>query len=259
MASKTPALGKQRACGNHGQLYLQTGFWQEGEAWLRTRFPAESAETLAHGFFTKPKPAGNPTIAHLLGFETENGAVSFMKFLGPGRTGGRPSSRARECAQSTGFETLLITAKCLGRVAEATCDIVMIRVSRLEKLNHGVGFGRTILNRVMGEDDAIDEEHSLALLGLNANAIVYEDGTGNRGRDKKPLWRCRRAHVFLACSISTDSKSGQFKVRTQESKKLCRLHSRRDQQKKNIGTCSFGCRRIGNAEIYNSRLKKRTV
>jgi hypothetical protein len=44
---------EQRACGNHGQLYLQTGFWQEGEAWLRTRFPAESTETLAHGFFTK--------------------------------------------------------------------------------------------------------------------------------------------------------------------------------------------------------------
>ena len=110
----------------------------------------------------------------------ENGAVSLMKFLVRGRTGGRPSPRARECAQSTGFETLLITAKCSGRVAEATCDIVLIRVSRLEKLNHGVGFGRTILNRVMGEDDSMDEEHSLALLGLNANAIVYEDGTGGR-------------------------------------------------------------------------------
>ena len=83
----------------------------------------------------------------------ENGAVSLMKFLVRGRTGGRPSPRARECAQSTGFETLLITAKCSGRVAEATCDIVLIRVSRLEKLNHSVGFGRTILNRVMGEDD----------------------------------------------------------------------------------------------------------
>jgi hypothetical protein len=115
----------------------------------------------------------------------------------------------------TGFETLLITAKCSGRVAEATCDIVLIRVSRLEKLNHGVGFGRTILNRVMGEDDAMDEEHSLALLGLNANAIVNEDGTGDRGKvGKKLLLRCGRAHVFLACSISTDSKSGQFRVRT---------------------------------------------
>jgi hypothetical protein len=90
-----------------------------------------------------------------------------------------------------------------------------IRVSRLEKLNHGVGFGRTILNRVMGEDDAMDQEHSLALLGLNTNVVVYEDGTGGRTCvGKKLLLRYRRAHGFLACSISTDSKSGQFKVRT---------------------------------------------
>jgi hypothetical protein len=100
LASRLFAAASLGSCGIHGQLYLQTGFWQEGEAWFRTRFPTESTETLAHGFFTKPKPAGNPTIAHLLGFETENGAVSFMKFLVPGRTGGRPSSRARECAQS---------------------------------------------------------------------------------------------------------------------------------------------------------------
>ena len=72
----------------------------------------------------------------------------------------------------------------------------------------------------MGEDDAMDEEHSLALLGLNANVIVDEDGTGGRGRmSKKLLLRCSRAHGFLACSISADSKSGQFKVRTQKSKK----------------------------------------
>src|SRR5207302_1676607 len=151
--------------------------------------------------------------------ETEKRAVSLMKVIVHERTGGRPSPRARECAQSTGFETLLITAKCSVRVAEAPCDIVLIRVSRLEKLNHGVGFGRTILNRVMGEDDAMDEEHSLALLGRNANAIVYEDGTGVRGRvGKKPLLRCRRAHGFLACSNFPDSKSGQFKVRTPLSK-----------------------------------------
>jgi len=99
--------------------------------------------------FAKAEPAGNPTIAHLLRFETENGAVSLMEFLVHGRTDYRPSPRAREGAQSTDFQTLLIAAKCAGRVAEAACDIVLIRVSRLKKLNHGIGFGRTILNRVM--------------------------------------------------------------------------------------------------------------
>ena len=34
------------------------------------------------------------------------------------------------------------------------------------------------------------------------------------GRAKSSLWRRRRAHGFLACSIPADSKSGQFKVRT---------------------------------------------
>src|SRR5204862_8087914 len=61
---------------------------------------------------------------------------------------------------------------------------------------------------------------SLALLGLNTNAIVYEDGAGGSSRAGEKLFlRWSRAHGFLACSISTDSKSGQFKVRTQESKK----------------------------------------
>src|SRR6266403_3080743 len=77
---------EHRACRNHGQLYLRTCFRQEGETWFRTRFPAEPTETLAHGFFAKAEPAGNPTIAHLLRFETENGAVSLMEFLVHGRT-----------------------------------------------------------------------------------------------------------------------------------------------------------------------------
>jgi len=86
---------EQRACGSHGQLYLRTRFRQEGETGFRTRFPAEPTETLAHGFFAKAKSAGNPTIAHLLGFEAENGAVSPRKFLVHGRTGCGPSLGAR--------------------------------------------------------------------------------------------------------------------------------------------------------------------
>jgi hypothetical protein len=67
----------------------------------------------------------------------------------------------------------------------------------------------------------MDEKHSLALLGLDTNAIVYEDVAGGRTRaGEKLLLRWSRAHGFLACSISTDSKSGQFKVRTPLSKNL---------------------------------------
>jgi len=60
----------------------------------------------------------------------------------------------------------------------------------------------------------LDEEHTLALLGFDANAIVYECGIRGRSRagQKLPLRR-RWAHGFLACSIPADSKSGQFKVR----------------------------------------------
>ena len=76
----------------------------------------------------------------------------------------------------------------------------------------------------MGEDDAMDEKHSLALLGLDTNAIVYEDGAGGKSRAReKLLLRWGRAHGFLACSISTDSKSGQFKVRTPLKQKSSQL------------------------------------
>ena len=142
----------------------------------------------------------------------------FMGFLGHGRTGYGPSPRARQSAQSTDFETLLIAAQCSGRVAEAARYIVLICVSRLEKLNHGVSFGGAIFHRVMGEDNTVDEQHSLALLSFDTNAIVYEDGTRGRNRtgEKLHLIGRSRAHGFLACPIPTDSKSGQFKVRTQE-------------------------------------------
>src|SRR6267378_953976 len=82
-------------------------------------------------------------------------------------------------------------------------------------------------------------------------------GMRRRGVERFRSRKCSSQNGVI--SICRFRKSGQFKVRTQESKKLCRLHSRRDQQKKNMGICSFGSRRIGNAEIYNSRLKKRTV
>jgi hypothetical protein len=100
---------------NHFSIFLIRPISPAAFIWVEQHLPSDKA-----------KPAGNPTIAHLLGFEAEDGAVSL---------------RARESAQSTGFETLLIAAECSGRVAEAARYIVLIRVSRLEKLNHGVGFG----------------------------------------------------------------------------------------------------------------------
>ncbi len=45
----------------------------------------------------------------------------------------------------------------------------------------------------------MDGEYSLALLGLNANAIVYEDGIGGKSRKgKKILLSCIRAHRFFS-------------------------------------------------------------
>jgi len=55
--------------------------------------PAESTETLPHGFFTEANPTRNPSIAHPLGFKAEDGLVSLRGFLVPGRTAGRPSLR----------------------------------------------------------------------------------------------------------------------------------------------------------------------
>jgi hypothetical protein len=75
-----------------------------------------------------------------------------------------------------------------------------------------------------------------------------------RGVERFQSRKCSSQNRVI--SICRFRKSGQFKVRTQESKKLCRLHSRRDQQKKNMGTCSFGSRRIGNAEIFKFQTQK---
>ena len=75
----------------------------------------------------------------------------------------------------------------LSVIADNFRDVVLTCISRFEKLNHGVGFGRAIVNGVMGKDDPVDEDHSLFFLGLKADAIVYEDGTGIWNRAGKRL------------------------------------------------------------------------
>jgi hypothetical protein len=73
-------------------------------------------------------------------------------------------------------------------------------ISRFEKLHHGVGFGRTIINGVMRKDDTLDKNHSLFFLGLNANAIVDKDGTRRwSGTDKKLFLVWSRMHRFFVC------------------------------------------------------------
>jgi hypothetical protein len=78
-------------------------------------------------------------------------------------------------------------------------------ISRFEKLNHGLGFGRTIINGVMRKDDTFDKNHSLFFLGLNANAIVDKDGTRRwSGTDKSSFWFGAGCIVSWYALCSTD-------------------------------------------------------
>lgn len=106
--------------------------------------------------------------------------MSFLVF-------GRPSSRAHERAQPTSLEALLVTTKRPGGIAKAARDIVLISVSRFKKLNHSIGFGRAIVDGVVSKDNTLDEHHSLFFFGLQANAIVDEDGTRRWTRLGKQL------------------------------------------------------------------------
>jgi|SRR6267378_834404 len=92
---------------NHGPLCLRNSFRQEGESWIRSRFPAQPTKTFPDGRFAEAQPPSNPSITHPLGFEAKDGLVSLMGFLVPGR----PSSRARESAQPTGLKALLVAAQ----------------------------------------------------------------------------------------------------------------------------------------------------
>jgi hypothetical protein len=72
----------------------------------------------------------------------------------------------------------------------------------IRKRNHGVRLGSAIFDRIVGKDNAMDENYSLFFLGLDTNAIVNEDGTGSWSRaSKKLLLSWRGAHSFLACPI----------------------------------------------------------
>jgi hypothetical protein len=142
---------------------------------------------------------------------------------------------------------------------EAACDIVLIRVSRFEKRNHGVSLGGAIFDGIVGKDDAMDENYSLFFLGLDTNAIVNEDGAGSWSRaGKKLLLTWHRAHSFLACPILNQIEKRTGLGPHPGKRKTKQVAVPRDQQKKTLCTLRSDFRGIGNPGTYNCRLKKRT-
>jgi hypothetical protein len=120
-----------------------------------------------------------------------------------GRAGGRASLGSHQSPQSPRLETLLKAAKSSRGVAERASDIVLIGVSRFEKRDHGVGFGGAILGGVMGKDDAMDQDHSLTSLGLDANVRVHHGAPRKGSRNRQKFWLLgRRIHSGLACQSS---------------------------------------------------------
>jgi len=63
----------------------------------------------------------------------------------------------------------------------------------------------------MRKDHALDKNHSLFFLGLNANAIIDKDGTRRwSGANKKFFLVWSRMHRFLVCLMGPRiEKSGQ--------------------------------------------------
>jgi hypothetical protein len=82
----------------------------------------------------------------------------------------------------------------------------------VEKRDHGVGFGGAILGGVMGKDDAMDQDHSLTSLGLDANVRVHHGAPRKGSRNRQKFWLLgRRIHSGLACARARDRN---FKKRT---------------------------------------------
>ena len=82
----------------------------------------------------------------------------------------------------------------------------------MEKRDHGVGFGGAILGGVMGKDDAMDQDHSLTSLGLDANVRVHHGAPRKGSRNRQKFWLLgRRIHSGLACARARDRN---FKKRT---------------------------------------------
>jgi hypothetical protein len=81
------------------------------ELWFRPRVAAEPTEILPDGFFAEAQPTRNPSIAHPLSFQAQDGLIPLADFLCLGTMAGRSSFWARERAQPTLFEALLIAPK----------------------------------------------------------------------------------------------------------------------------------------------------
>ena len=76
------------------------------------------------------------------------------------------SLRAGQGTQSLRMQALLEAAQGSRGVTERARQIVLIGVSGFVQRNQGIGFGRAILLRVVGVDDAMDENDALVRFGL---------------------------------------------------------------------------------------------
>jgi len=147
------------------------------ETQFRARFPTQPTESLAYGFFAETKPSRNPSVAVFFGLEAKDSAIALGDSLRHRSSGRRSSLGSRQGAQSPSSQALLVATKSACGVAEAASNIVLIRVSGFEKLHHSVGFRSGIGDRIVGEADAVDQNHSLLTLGLEGNVMVHHGVT----------------------------------------------------------------------------------
>ena len=101
------------------------------------------------------------------------------KFLNPLRARGRqarPAARVTvalsQCGQTAVLETSLLPPHRARRVAEGAGHIVLIGPPLFDQTYHGVRFGHAVVHRIMGQNDARDDDHPVAILSAEQASII---------------------------------------------------------------------------------------
>jgi hypothetical protein len=147
------------------------------------RLPSKSAQALPDCFLGIAKLYGNRTIAEASLFQLEYRPISPLDWWRTSLRGTAARSPKRQ--ETAGLDPFLVSSQGSRRTPECVSDVVLIRVTRFEQRHHRALFSDVVSHVIVHENKPLKEYRPLGTLGINADTIVEDNGSGWRARELK--------------------------------------------------------------------------
>ena len=155
----------------------------------RLGLPSQPEKPLPNRTLRQPQIAGDHTVAGPFRFQMQNRLIPSPMFRTTGTAARWPSRLRHQTRDPVRREAFLVASESSLRVTEGSGDLGLLRVLRFPQRDHRIRFRSPILHAVVGEDDTVDRDHSLRILGPERHPVIHID--------RAAWWRMERQKFRL--------------------------------------------------------------